>query len=122
MPAISHKQVRLTGLAVALAAGFFFLPVTAGHLDRIGYATAWANDQGGGHDQVSGTEGYTNYSATQSTPLPATRCQSCRTGESSGYTPPPPPAPPEYTNYSTSSPVPATPADCDSCKNGSWGK
>ncbi len=122
MHAISRNQTRLTGLAIALAAGFFFLPVTANHPDRIGYATAWANDQGGSHDRVSGTEGYTNYSATQSTPLPATRCQSCRTGESSGYTPPPPPSPPEYTNYSASSSVPATPADCDSCQNGAWGK
>ena len=58
MHAISHKQARLTGLAIALAAGFFFLPVTSGHLDRIGYATAWAGDQGGAHDRVGGNEGY----------------------------------------------------------------
>ena len=119
MHAISRKQTRLTGLAIVLAAGFFFLPVTAGHLDRIGYAAAWAGDQGGGHDRAGGNEGYTNYSATQPTPLPATRCQSCRTGESSGYTPP---VQQDYSNYSASSPVPATPAVCDSCKNGSWGK
>jgi hypothetical protein len=119
MHAISRKQTRLTGLAIVLAAGFFFLPVTAGHLDRIGYAAAWAGDQGGGHDRVGGNEGYTNYSATQPTPLPATRCQSCRTGESSGYTPP---VQQDYSNYSASSPVQATPAVCDSCKNGSWGK
>jgi hypothetical protein len=119
MHAISPKQTRLTGLAIALAAGFFFLPVTAGHLDRIGYATAWAGDQGGARDKVSGNEGYTNYSATQPTPLPTVRCQSCRTGESSGYTPPPPQ---DSSNYSASSPVLAMPADCDSCKNGSWGK
>ena len=119
MHAISHKRARLTGLAIALAAGFFFLPVTAGHLDRIGYATAWAGDQGGGHDRAGGNEGYTNYSTTQPTPIPATRCQTCRTGESSGYTPMPPQ---DYSNYSAPSSVPATPADCDSCVNGSWGK
>jgi hypothetical protein len=121
MHAISYKRPRLTGLAIALAAGFFFLPVTAGHLDRIGYASAWAGDQGGGHDRVSGYEGYTDYSASHPTPVPvpATRCQTCRTGESSGYTPMPPQ---DYSNYSTSSPVPATPATCDTCQNGAWGK
>jgi hypothetical protein len=119
MHAISHKPARITGLAIALAAGFFFLPVTANHPDRIGYTSAWAGDQGGSHDRVSGNEGYTNYSTSQPTPVPATRCQSCRTGESSGYTPLPPQ---DYSNYSASSPAPATPADCDSCQNGSWGK
>ena len=70
MYAISNERARRARLAIVLAAGFFFLPVTAGHVGQIGYASAWAGDQGGGHDQVRGTQSYTNYSASAPAPVP----------------------------------------------------
>jgi hypothetical protein len=84
-----------------LAAGLFLLPVTTGHVDHIGYASAWAGDQGGGHDQVrantannsnSGNSGYTNYSAPDpqqpNGPGTVTPCQTCRLGANgTGYEP-----------------------------------
>ena len=54
-----RKQTRLTGLAIVLAAGFFFLPATAGRVDLMGYPSAWAGDQGGGHDHVGSSQDYT---------------------------------------------------------------
>ncbi len=121
MYAISNERARRARLAIVLAAGFFFLPVTAGHVGQIGYASAWAGDQGGGHDQVRGTQSYTNYSAPA--PVPDTPCQSCMTGAmGSGYVPPVQQTPPGYTNYSASpdSAPPAT-APCQSCMNGADG-
>ena len=72
MYAFSSERARCAGLAIVLAAGFFFLPVTAGHVGQIGYASAWAGDQGGGHDKVPQTQSYTGYSAPA--PVPETRC------------------------------------------------
>jgi hypothetical protein len=120
MYAISNERARRARLAIVLAAGFFFLPVTAGHLGQIGYASAWAGDQGGGHDQVRGTQSYTGYSA--SAPLPETPCQSCLTGAmGSGYVAPVQQTPQGYTNYSVSDSPPPTPAPCQSCLNGAVG-
>jgi len=113
MYAISNEKARLARLAIVLAVGFFFLPVTAGHVDQIGYANAWAGDQGGGHDRVNGNQGYTSYSASQPPPASGTPCQSCLTGVSSGYTPP---VQQTYTDYSASPPASATP--CQSCLTG----
>ena len=111
-----HKP-RLTRLAIALAVGFFFLPVTSGHIGQIGYASAWAADQGGGHDRVSVNSGYTSYSASQPSQPPDTPCQSCLTGVGSGYTPAVPTTyPTTYTDYSAS--PPASAASCDSCQTG----
>ena len=116
MYAISNERARRARLAIVLAAGFFFLPVTAGHVGQIGYASAWAGDQGGGHDQVRGTQGYTGYSP--SAPVPATPCQSCMTGAmGSGYVPP---VQQTYTNYSAPDNPPAA-APCQSCANGAMG-
>ena len=118
MYAISNERARRARLAIVLAAGFFFLPVTAGHVGQIGYASAWAGDQGGGHDQVRGTQSYTNYSASAPAPVPDTPCQSCMTGAmGSGYVPP---VQQNYTNYSAPDNPPAT-APCQSCMNGAMG-
>jgi hypothetical protein len=105
MQVISHKRARVTGMTMLLAAGLFLLPVTTGHVDQMGYASAWAGDQGGGHDQVrgnsgnsannsnSGNSGYTNYSAAPDPQRPngpetATPCQTCRLGANgTGYEP-----------------------------------
>ena len=127
MYAISNERARRARLAIVLAAGFFLLPVTAGHVGQIGYASAWAGDQGGGHDQVRGTQSYTNYSASAPAPVPDTPCQSCLTGAmGSGYVPPVqqssgPPVQQNYTNYSASDSPPPTPAPCQSCLNGAVG-
>jgi hypothetical protein len=119
MYAISNERVRRARLAILLAAGFFFLPVTAGHVGQIGYASAWAGDQGGGHDQVRGTQSYTDYSASAPAPVPATPCQSCLTGAmGSGYVPP---VQQNYTNYSASDSSPPTAAPCQSCLTGAVG-
>jgi hypothetical protein len=116
MYAISNERTRRARLAIVLAAGFFFLPVTAGHVGQIGYASAWAGDQGGGHDQVRGAQSYTNYSAPA--PVPDTPCESCMTGAmGSGYVPP---VQQKYTNYSAPDNPPAT-APCQSCENGAMG-
>ncbi len=94
MQVISRKDARVTGLAILLAAGFFLLPVTASHVDRIGYASAWAGDHGGDHgggikDQMPaspGNNGYTSYSPDA--PQTVVPCQSCRMGATgSGYEP-----------------------------------
>ncbi len=92
MKAISHKHARVTGLAIILAAGFFLLPVTASHVHRIGYASAWAGegDRGGLKDQVRGNNGYEYHSYSASDPSPSTPmpCQSCRMGATgTGYEP-----------------------------------
>jgi hypothetical protein len=118
MYASSHQKPRdqkprLTRLAIVLAVGFFFLPVTSGHIGQMGYASAWAGDQGGGHDRVSVNQGYTSYSASQPSQPPDTPCQSCLTGVGSGYTPA---APTTYTDYSAS--PPASAESCDSCQTG----
>lgn len=107
MQVISQKRARVTGATMLLAAGLFLLPVTAGHVGHVGqmgYASAWAGDQGGGHDQVrgnsansatnanGGNSGYTNYSAPDprqsnggQTAVP---CQTCRLGANgTGYEP-----------------------------------
>jgi len=102
----SRKRTRLTGFAMLLAAGFFLLPVTADHIHRLGYATAWAGDQDCGVPQGYGTTnpftanrstcGFasrsdvsTSYSALDTrqsgTIVP---CQSCRMGANgTGYEP-----------------------------------
>jgi len=117
MYAISNERARRARLAIVLAAGFFFLPVMAGHVGQIGYASAWAGDQGGGHDKVPEAQIYTGYSA--SAPLPETRCDSCMNGAmGSGYVPP---VQQPYTNYSASDSAPPTPAPCQSCMNGAMG-
>src|SRR5258708_1384174 len=101
MQVISHKRARVAGTTILLAAGLFLLPVTTGHVDRMGYARAWAGDQGGGHDQVrtnsannsnSGNSGYTNSSAPDprqpNGPETAAPCQTCRLGANgTGYEP-----------------------------------
>ena len=73
MYAISSETARHARLAIVLVAGFLFLPVTTGHIGQIGYASAWAGDQGGGHDKVPETQSYTGYSASE--PVPATPCE-----------------------------------------------
>jgi hypothetical protein len=93
MQIISHKQARMTGLAILLAAGFFMLPVATGQVQRLGYASAWAGEQGGDHggglkDLVPGNNGYTSYSAPDPSPstLTSVPCESCKfTG--SGFDP-----------------------------------
>ena len=119
MYAISNERARRARLAIVPAAGFFLLPVTAGHVGQIGYASAWAGDQGGGHDQVRGTQSYANYSASAPAPVPDTPCQSCTTGAmGSGYVPP---VQQNYTNYSASDSSPPTAAPCQSCLTGAVG-
>jgi hypothetical protein len=117
MYAISSETARHARLAIVLVAGFLFLPVTTGHIGQIGYASAWAGDQGGGHDKVPETQSYTGYSASE--PVPATPCESCLNGAmGSGYVPP---VQQPYTNYSASESVPATETPCQSCLNGAMG-
>jgi hypothetical protein len=114
-----HKQTRLTALAIAVAAGFFFLPATAGRVELMGYPSAWAGDQGGGHDHVGGGQEYTNYDAGP-TPPAAQPCGSCLNGAmGSGYVPPVP-AEESYTEYSAE-PGSAAPAPCESCLTGATG-
>ena len=114
-----RKQTRLTGLAIVLAAGFFFLPATAGRVDLMGYPSAWAGDQGGGYDRVGSSQEYTNYDAGP-TPPPVQTCASCLNGAmGSGYVPPVP-AKDSYTEYSAG-PGSAGPAPCESCLTGASG-
>jgi hypothetical protein len=117
MYAISNERARRARLAIVLAAGFFFLPVTDGHVGQIGYASAWAGDQGGGHDHVRGTQTYTNYSASAPAPVPDTPCESCTTGRwAAGMCR----RSTDYTNYSAPDDPPAM-APCQSCMNGAMG-
>src|SRR5258708_33836496 len=91
---ISNERARRARLAIVLAAGFFFLPVTAGHVGQVGYASAWAGDQGGGHDKVPEAQIHTGYSA--SAPLPEPRSDSCMNGAMGSVNVPPVQHP--YTN------------------------
>jgi hypothetical protein len=109
MKAISHAKARYAPLMPVLAALFFLLPVTA-----------WAGDQGGGHDHVGNSrQDYTNYDAAPAPP-PTQPCESCLNGAmGSGYVPPVP-LDQTYTNYSAE-PGSAAPAPCESCLNGAMG-
>src|SRR5262245_27903412 len=109
MYAMSHAKIRHARLMPVLAALFVLLPVTA-----------WAGDQGGGHDHVGSVrQDYTNYDAAP--PPSATQpCESCLNGAmGSGYVPPVSPDQ-TYSNYSAE-PGSAAPAPCESCVNGAMG-
>jgi hypothetical protein len=109
MYAMSHAKARHARLMPVLAALIFLLP-----------GTAWAGDQGGGHDKVqTGPQDYSNYDAAPP-PSASQPCESCLNGAmGSGYVPPVP-LDQTYTNYSAD-PGPAAPAPCDSCKKGELG-
>src|SRR5689334_4038135 len=110
MYAMSHAKARHARLMPVLAAMLFLLPVTA-----------WAGDQGGGHDHVgTSAQTYTNYDAAP--PAPATQpCESCLTGAmGSGYVPAVP-LDQSYSDYSAGSGTAAPAAPCESCMNGAMG-
>ena len=117
MYAISSERARHAGLAIVLAAGFFFLPVTAGHVGQIGYASAWAGNQGGGHDKVPRDPKLYGIFGTGAGAGDALQFLH-EWAMGSGYVPP---VQQPYTNYSAPDSPPATATPCQSCLNGAIG-
>ncbi len=107
MYAMSHAKARHARLMPVLAALIFLLP-----------GTAWAGDQGGGHDKVqTGPQDYSNYDAAPP-PSASQPCESCQNGAmGSGYVPP---VPLDQT-IPTIRRTPARRHPCDSCKKGELG-